>query len=357
MQRGVLPTKEKGQAMNNLAAVLYAPLDIRMEERPLPSVGPKDVLVAIRDVGVCGSDVHYYEHGRIGSFIVNQPLVLGHESAGVIVAAGSDIDQSRVGEAVAIEPGIPDGVCEQCRAGRYNLCPNMAYFGTPPINGAFSHYVSVPAHFAYTLPSNMTLEEGALVEPTSVALWACRKAQFHGGEHVLITGAGPIGILTMKVAFALGVAEVTITDIVPERLALARKYGATNTVNTSEQSLNDAGIKAQVFLECSGSQRALADGIRVLDPAGKVVVIGMNSGDELQVPISFIQQREISLTGIFRFAHTYEDAISMISSGRLEVKSLVTRRFSLNQVEKALQATKQDPNNLKSMVVLDTEKE
>ena len=156
--------------MKNQAAVLYAPHDIRIEERPVPRPGPGEVLIEVKAVGVCGSDVHYYEHGRIGSYVVRQPLILGHESAGVIVDVGEGVNTSRVGERVAIEPGIPDGVCEQCRAGRYNLCPNVRFFGTPPIDGAFTNYVTIPESFAYTLPDQMSDEEGALIEPLSVGL-------------------------------------------------------------------------------------------------------------------------------------------------------------------------------------------
>jgi L-iditol 2-dehydrogenase len=160
--------------MKNQAAVLYAPHDIRIEERPIPKPGPGEVLIEIKAVGVCGSDVHYYEHGRIGTYVVRQPLILGHGSAGVIVDVGEGVSTSRIGERVAIEPGIPDGICQQCRTGHYNLCPNARFFGTPPIDGAFTNYVTVPGSFAYKLPDAMSDEEGALIEPLSVGVWACR---------------------------------------------------------------------------------------------------------------------------------------------------------------------------------------
>lgn len=337
--------------MRNRAAVLYAPHDVRMEERPMPQAGPKDVLVEVKAVGVCGSDVHYYEHGRIGPYIVRQPLILGHESAGVIVAVGADVPQSRIGERVAIEPGIPDGTCEQCRTGHYNLCQNVRFFGTPPIDGAFANYVTVPTQFAYTLPDNMSNEEGAMIEPLSVGLWACRKARLRGGDHVLITGAGPVGMLAMKVAYALGVAAVTITDVSPQRLERARQLGATHTINVAEQPLAQAGVQADVLLECSGNQRALTDGIRSLLPAGVAVVVGMSPGEELSVPMSFIQNHEIILTGTFRYANTYADAIALVATGRVEVRSIITGRYPLEEAEQALQATKQDPTNIKSIVV------
>ena len=337
--------------MNNQAAVLYAPHDIRIEERPVPKPGPREVLIEIKAVGVCGSDVHYYEHGRIGSYIVLQPLILGHESAGVIVDVGEGVSKSRIGERVAIEPGIPDGTCQQCRTGHYNLCPNVRFFGTPPIDGAFTNYVTVPDSFAYTLPASMSDEEGALIEPLSVGLWACRKAMLRGADNVLITGAGPIGMLAMKVALALGATEITMTDVFPQRLEMARKLGATRTVNVAETPLASVGVEADVLIECSGNQKAMMDGIRSLRPAGKAVAVGMNPGEEVSVPMSFLQNREITLTGTFRYANTYADAIALVATGHIDLKPIITGHYALEETEQALQATKNDPANIKSIVV------
>lgn len=337
--------------MNNQAAVLYAPYDIRLEERRLPTPGPKEVLVEIKAIGVCGSDVHYYEHGRIGSFIVRQPLILGHESSGVIVEVGEGVSKDRIGQRVAIEPGVPCRVCRECRNGRYNLCQNVQFFGTPPVDGAFTNYVTIPDDFAYSLPAQMSYEEGALIEPLSVGLWACRKAQLRGGDHVLVTGAGPIGIVSMMVAFALGAAEVTLTDVYPQRLEMAQKLGATRTVNVAKESLDDVGVAADVLIECSGNSSALSNGIRALRPAGRAVVVGMGPGEEMSVPLSFIQNREITLTGIFRYANTYQDAIALVSAGRIDLKSIITGYYTLEQTEQALQAAKNDPSNIKPVVV------
>src|ERR1700730_8588243 len=250
--------------MINQAAVLYAPHDIRIEERPVPRPGPGEVLIEIKAVGVCGSDVHYYEHGRIGSHIVRQPLILGHEAAGVIIDVGEGVDQKRVGERVALEPGIPDGTCVQCRSGHYNLCPNVRFFGTPPIDGAFTNYVTLPESFAYRLPVALSDAEGALIEPLSVGIWACRKAMLQGADSILITGAGPIGLVTMKVALALGATDITMTDVSPQRLKVAKRQGATRIVNVTQESLAHADIVADVLIECSGNQAALLEGIRSL---------------------------------------------------------------------------------------------
>jgi L-iditol 2-dehydrogenase len=196
----------------------------------------------------------------------------------------------------------------------------------------------------------MSNEEGAMIEPLSVGLWACRKAKLRGGDYVLITGAGPIGLLAMKVAFALGVATVTITDISPQRLEVARQLGANYTINVAEQSLAQAGVQADVLLECSGNQRALMDGIRSLRPAGTVVAVGMGPAEELSVPLSFIQNREITLTGTFRYANTYSDAIALVATGRIDVQPLITGHYPLDETEQALQAAGQNPTAIKSIV-------
>jgi L-iditol 2-dehydrogenase len=337
--------------MSNQAAVLYAPHDIRIEERPLPQPGPREVLVEVRAVGVCGSDVHYYEHGRIGSYVVRQPLILGHESSGVIRAVGEGVSKDRIGERVAIEPGVPCGVCRQCRAGRYNLCPDVRFFGTPPIDGAFTNYVTILADFAYPLPDQLSDDEGALIEPLSVGLWACRKAKLQGGDHVLVTGAGPVGLLAMKVALALGAAEITITDVSPQRLEVAHRLGATRTVHVAKESLVAMGLEADALIECSGNSNALKDGMRSLRPAGTVVAVGMGPGEEATIPLSLLQNRELLLTGTFRYANTYRDAIALVASGRIDLKPIITGHYSLEEAERALQATRSDPANIKSVVV------
>src|SRR3989454_5436138 len=300
--------------MKNQAAVLYAPHDIRIEERPVPRPGPGEVLIEI-------------------------------------MAVGEGVSNSRIDERVAIEPGIPDGTCQQCRTGHYNLCPNVRFFGTPPIDGAFTNYVTVPGSFAYTLPASMSDEEGALIEPLSVGVWACRKAQLQGADHILVTGAGPVGLLVMKVALALGATAITMTDVSPQRLEMAGKLGATRTVNVAQQSLAEAGVEADVLLECSGNQKALMDGIRCLRPAGKAIAIGMNPGEEVSIPMSFLQNREITLTGTFRYANTYADAIELVATGHIDLKPIITDHYTLVETEQALQATRNDPANIKSVVV------
>ena len=272
----------------NRAAVLHAVGDVRIEERPPPDPGPREVLVEISAVGVCGSDVHYYEHGRIGDHVVRAPLVLGHESAGRVVARGEQATRHAVGDRVTLEPGVPCGGCRECRAGRYNLCRDVVFFGTPPVDGAFANLVAIHEDFAFALPDSLSDEEGALMEPLSVAIWACRKAGVRAGDRVLVTGAGPIGLLAMQVARASGAAELVVSDTNEHRLDVARRTGATRTVTPGDEL-----GEVDALIECSGHPAALAGGIAAIRPAGTAVIVGMGPADSAEVPLSLIQNREI----------------------------------------------------------------
>ena len=305
--------------MQNKAAVMHGTHDVRLEDVPVPEPGPNEVLVEIRAVGVCGSDVHYYEEGRIGSFVVEEPLILGHESMGTVVALGENATRHEVGDRVTLEPGVPDGTCRECRAGRYNLCPNVRFFATPPIDGAFTNFVSINEDFAFALPDSLSDNAGALMEPLSVGIWACKKAGVTAGDHVLITGAGPIGLVAMQVAFAQGATEVTLTDVANERLQIGNRLGATRTLNVAEEPLEESGIEVDALIECSGNERALGDGIQSVRPAGVAVVVGMGPNEETSVPLAFIQTSEIFLTGTFRYANTYPTAIDLAASGKVDL--------------------------------------
>lgn len=337
--------------MHNRAAIMYGTHDVRLEDVPVPEPGPKEVLVEIRAVGVCGSDIHYYEEGRIGSFVVREPLILGHEPSGVVVALGEEATKHELGERVTLEPGIPDGTCRECRAGRYNLCPNVNFFATPPINGAFANYVSIHEDFAFRLPDSLSDNAGALMEPLSVGIWACRKANVRAGDHVLVTGSGPIGLLAMQVAFAQGATDVTVTDVADERLEIARKTGATRTLNVAEEPLDGSGLEVDVLIECSGNQRALKDGILSIRPAGIAVVVGMGPEEETNVPLAYIQNKEITLTGTFRYANTYPAAIELAATGKVDLEAIITGHYGLEEAEEALQAGRKDPGNVKAMVI------
>ncbi len=330
-------------------SVLRGPGDVALVDRPAPEPGPGQVVVRVASVGVCGSDVHYYEHGRIGRFVVDEPLVLGHEAAGEVTAVGPGVTAPTVGQRVSVEPGVPDLTCEQCLAGRYNLCPGMRFFATPPIDGAFAEYVVVHAAFAHPVPDGISDDAAALLEPLSVGIWACRKGRVTAGSRVLVTGAGPIGLGSVQAARAFGATEVVVSDVNPARLALARELGATGTVDARTDSLSGLPRPPEVLLECSGHPAATADALRALDRAGRAVLVGMG-GDELPLPLSVVQERELEVTGTFRYAGTWPTAIALVAAGRIDLDRLVTGTYRLDQAEEALTAGRRDRQSVKVVV-------
>src|SRR5213080_697046 len=334
---------EPGRTMTT--AVLYAPRDLRIERRPIPSPSDGEVLVRILSVGVCGSDVHYYEHGRIGEFVVRSPLVLGHESSGQIVEFGQGVSRGRVGERVAIEPGEPCGRCDQCRSGRYNLCPNIRFHGTPPVDGTLSEFVAVKSDLAYKVPDEISDNAAALLEPLSVGIWAIRKAGTQAGSSVLIAGAGPIGLVTTMVARAVGATRIAVSDVNRNRLSAALARGATEIVVPGS---DDVSGEFDAFIDCSGSSAAIDAGVRLVRPAGSVVLVGMGA-DELRLPLAVVQQRELVITGTFRYANTWPTAIALAASGRVSLDDLVTGEYGLADTEKALTAGR-DQRSVKAVV-------
>lgn len=329
-------------------SVLRGPRDLVVEERPVPVPRPDEALVRIGSVGVCGSDVHYFEHGRIGSFVVESPMVLGHEAGGVVVAVGADVEGLVPGQRVSLEPGVPCRGCTQCLAGRYNLCPRMRFFATPPYDGALAELVVLHAAFVHPVPDTLSDDASGLLEPLSVGVWACRRGQVGVGSRVLVTGAGPIGLVSAQTARAFGASEVVVTDVDPHRLALAAELGAT-AVDTSSVRLADTGFEPDVLLECSGNARATFEAVSVVARAGHVVLIGMG-GDELAIPLPRVQERELVLTGAFRYANTWPTAIALAASGAVQLDRLVTGHFGLDEVEQALTAGSREPTSVKSVI-------
>ena len=334
------------------AAVLNRPGDIEVVQRPDPVPAADEVLVRVHAVGVCGSDTHYFDHGRIGRFVVEAPLVLGHETSGVIEAVGADVDPARVGQRVSLEPGVPCRACEQCLAGRYNLCPHMVFHATPPVDGSLAELVAIHHAFAHQVPDTVSDEAAALLEPLSVGVWACRKGAVGPGSRVLVTGAGPIGLVCVQVALASGASEVVVADVNADRLAVARELGATRTVTSGSEGLDDAyaaGAPPEVLLECSGHPGATVEGIRSLAPAGRAVLVGMG-GDEITLPLSTIQERELVVTGTFRYAGTWPTAIALAASGQVDLERLVTGRFRLEETAAALTAARDTAGAIKSVI-------
>ena len=329
-------------------SVLRKAGDIGVEEREVPTPGRGEVLVEIGSVGVCGSDVHYYEHGRIGRFVVDAPLVLGHEAGGVVVEVGPEVSTLQPGQRVSIEPGVPCRRCRQCLSGRYNLCPDVQFFATPPYDGAFCQYLVMPAEFVFAVPDSISDDAAGLLEPLSVGIWASRRAAVAPGTSVLVTGAGPIGIIAAQVARAYGADRVTVTDVNPHRLGLAAQLGL-EAIDVSATPIAEAGLEPDVLVECSGNPRATWDAFSTVARAGRVVLVGMG-GDELRLSLPHLQDREITLTGAFRYANTWPTAIQLAASGRVDLDSVVTGHYDLASAEAALTAARTDPAAVKVIV-------
>ncbi|KAG5263816.1 hypothetical protein AALO_G00268950 [Alosa alosa] len=333
----------------NLSVVLHSKGDLRLEHRPIPEPGPNEVLLQMHSVGICGSDVHYWQNGRIGDFVVKKPMVLGHEASGRVVKVGSDVTHLKPGDRVAVEPGVPREMDEFFKSGRYNLSPTIFFCATPPDDGNLCRYYKHSANFCYKLPDNVTFEEGALIEPLSVGIHACRRAGVALGSTVLVCGAGPIGLVCLLAAKAMGASQVVITDLSSERLSMAKELGAdfpleVKREDTAEQLAKKVegllGDQPHVTIECTGVQSSVQTAIYATRPGGVVVLVGMGA-EMTTVPLLNAAVREVDIRGVFRYCNTWPMAISMLASKKVNVAPLVTHRFPLEQAVQAFETTRQ----------------
>jgi D-xylulose reductase len=325
--------------------------DIHIEEH----LGTSDVRIKIHTVGICGSDVHYYQHGAIGPFIVKQPMVLGHEASGTVIEVGKDVKHLKVGDRVCMEPGIPDPNSKASRLGMYNLDPAVRFWATPPVHGCLRETLVHPAIFVFKLPENVGFDEGALVEPFAVGLHAARKAQIKPGDIALVIGAGTIGLVTAIAAIAGGCSQVIIADIVQEKLDFASRMGMM-AVNVVRESLNERvsgitnGWGADIVFEASGSEAAVSKVFEPLCPGGRVVFIGMPIRP---VPIDIVsaQVKEARMETIFRYAHVYPRALSLMESGKVNLKPLITDRYRFEESIAAFEyAANPKPSSVKIVI-------
>lgn len=319
------------------ALVLEEKLRLSMREIELPlELGARDVRIRIARVGICGSDVHYYKHGRIGPFVVNKPMVLGHEASGTVVDVGSEVKNLAPGDRVCMEPGIPDPTSRASFEGHYNLDPAVSFWATPPIHGCLTTEVIHPAAFTFKLPPNVSLAEGAMVEPFAVGLHAATKAQIKPGATAVVIGAGPIGVMTALAAQAAGAGQVIISDLSAEKLAIAGKYPGIVPVDIRINSLVDrvkaitAGWGADVIFEASGSPRAYENIFDLLAPAGTLVLVGMPP-DKVPFDIVAAQAKEARIETIFRYANVYAKAVALLASGKVDLKPLISASFPFCQ--------------------------
>jgi len=334
-------------ADKNLTAILYKTDDLRMEDLPIPEPGQGQVQIEMQEVGICGSDVHYWTHGRIGDFIVKAPMILGHEASGVVSKLGEGVTTLKVGDRVAIEPGVPCRMCIYCKTGRYNLCIDMKFCATPPYDGNLSRFYVHDADFCFKLPDHVTMEEGALLEPLSVGVHATNRAGVELGSTVLVCGAGPIGLVNILTAKAKGASVVCVTDIDDNRLKMAKEIGADFTVKvTSRDGVKMAeliettmGGKPDITIECSGAPPSIQTAIYATKSGGVVVLVGLGQ-ENVEIPVVNAGVREVDIRGIFRYVNCYPTALAMVASGVVNVKPLITHKFKLEESIKAFEAAK-----------------
>jgi L-iditol 2-dehydrogenase len=326
-----------------LAARIHNVLDLRIEELPVPAPGEGEVLLGVKAVGVCGSDIHNYAEGGIGDAVLTAPLVPGHEFAAVVEEVGPGVTSVKRGERVAVEPGRSCGVCEQCLHGHPNLCPNIRFCSTPPYDGAMRQFMTYPAEYLFPLPPNVDYAEGAVLEPLGVAIHSSDLGKVRAADTVAVLGSGPIGLLVIQLARLTGATEVFATDLLPYRLEAARRCGATVTINAAE---NDPAVEilqmtggrgVDVAFEAAGAQETPQQAAEVARPGGRVVIIGIPSEDRMVLKASTVRRKGLTIKLVRRMKHTYPRAIALVSRGLVDVGSLVTHRFPLVETARAFE--------------------
>ena len=329
---------------------------LEVGEAPMPKLGPDDVMIKVQSVGVCGSDLHYYQKGSIGDFVVKYPFILGHEAAGVVSEVGGNVTTLKVGDRVCMEPGVPCMKCEECLTGHYNLCKHVRFWATPPYDGVLSEYVSHPAAFTFKIPDNMSFTEGALVEPLAIGLHACNQGGVKLGHTVAIVGAGCIGLVTLLAAKAYGATRIIVGDVLDKRLAKARELGAI-TVNTKEEdfaakvmALTD-GRGADVCIDCAGFSVTVDSCLSSARPAGTVIIVGLGQDRVDGFNTSIMSTKELTVKSIFRYRNLYPTAINAIADGRIDVEAIVSHRFRFDDTIDAFATCSRDIRNVVKGVI------
>ncbi len=328
--------------------------DIALNE-PL---GPRDVRIGIKTVGICGSDIHYYQHGRIGPFVVQAPMVLGHEASGIITEVGGAVTNLKAGDRVCMEPGIPDPTNRASRLGMYNLDPAVRFWATPPVHGVLRPSVVHPADYTYKIPDSVSFAEAAMVEPLAVGMQAAKKARIEAGDLAVVLGAGPIGMVTALAALAGGCSRVVLADTQQPKLDLGATLGAITPVNVREQNVAEVvhamtdGWGADIVFECSGSAQALAGIFEPLRPGGCVVLVGM-PGEPVIYDVVGAQIKEARVEHVFRYAHVFDRALALMAGGKIDVKPLITDTFAFADSVAAFDyASHLPPTSVKAQITL-----
>ena len=323
-------------------AVMLGIGKIGFEERDIPKAKDDEVLVKLEYVGICGSDLHYYETGAIGDYVVKPPFVLGHEPGGTVVEVGKNVKHLKVGDRVALEPGKTCGHCEFCKTGRYNLCPDVVFFATPPVDGVFQEYVAHEADLCFKLPDNVSTLEGALIEPLAVGFHAAIQGDAHLGQRAVVMGAGCIGLVSMMALKARGVSEVYMVDIMEKRLEKALELGATGVINGAKEDVLERvkeltdGAGMDLVIETAGTEITTRQAIHMAKKGSTIVLVGYSKSGEMTLPMSLVLDKELTFKTVFRYRHIYPMAIDAVATGKVNLKGIVTDVFELDEAQKAM---------------------
>jgi L-iditol 2-dehydrogenase len=340
------------------AAFLRKAGELFLDDIPAPACGEASVLVGVREVGVCGSDLHYFNEGRIGDHVVTAPHILGHEASGVVTEVGRAVRGISVGDRVAVEPGVPCLSCALCREGRYNLCLSVAFSGAPPHPGMFREFLAHDARFVHRLPDAVSFTQGALVEPLAVAHNALRRAGLLPGETALVIGAGPIGFSCIEMAGVAGASLILVSEPLAARRRVAAALGAAHVLDPSAGDLPGwvseltAGRMCDCVLECSGAESAIADSVRCVRKGGRVVFVGMGKS-VTAFPHAEVLRREATVLGVYRYANDFAPVIALLAAGKLKGEPWVSHRFPLVRIAEAI-GTANDPTAEKLKVMVQT---
>ena len=327
--------------MKNRAVYMTGINQLEFFDVPVPEIGPEDVLVKLEYVGICGSDMHYLRHGRIGNFVVDGRMILGHECAGKVVRVGEKVQKLAIGDTVALEPGITCGKCEHCLSGKYNLCKDVQFLATPPYDGAFVKYIRYPENMAFKLPEGMDAKQGALIEPLAVGLHAARQGGVTLGSSVVILGSGCIGLVTLLACKAMGATNIIVADLVDARLEYAKRLGATHVINSSKEDAVarilelTGGEGCDKVFETAGAAPVTSMTVRVVKRGGRIVMVGMAADDA--IPFDFVDLicKEAEIRTVFRYRNIYPIAIEAIASGKIDVSGIVSHEFKFDDIQAA----------------------
>ena len=330
---------------------------LELRDIEMPKAEKDQVIVKMEYVGICGSDVHYLEHGKIGDFIVEGDFILGHECAGTVVEVGSDVKTLKKGDRVALEPGCTCGHCEFCKSGKYNLCPDVEFLATPPYQGCLKNYIAFPENMCFKLPENVTTKEGALVEPLSVGIHAARQGNVSLGNSVIIFGAGCIGLVTLLACKAFGAADITVIDVIPKRLEFAKRLGATRVFNAAECDVLKEidgfteGKGADIVIETAGTAKTYFQTSYAVKRAGTIVLVGLAPQDIIEFNFAKLMNKEAQIKTVFRYRNIYPQAINAIAQGLIDVKSIVTHEFDFEDSEKAFSFAINNKNDVVKAII------